>query len=162
MNPCKKAIFLQRLFSIKGFFPLKVFFHQRLSSGLPSKGDFHRRSSSIKGYLSSNYVSHKYLSSIIGSPPSKNAFNQRLFSIKCPLHSKVIFVQRSFSIEGRLPSKVVFHQRLSSVKGLPPSVWNCVLKTRPAVHILLDFGALLVVLALDFLIVVVAVRTVVK
>ena len=57
-----KAIFHQRLSSIKGRFPSKVIFHQKLSpikGCLPPKVVFHQRLSSIKACVSSTIVFHQ-------------------------------------------------------------------------------------------------------
>jgi len=75
------------------------------------------RSSSIIGRPPSKVVFHQRLSSIKGCLPSEVIFHHRSSSIKGCLPSKGVLHQRSSFIKGRLPSKVVFHQRSSSIRG---------------------------------------------
>ena len=97
----------------------------------------YRRSSSIKGCITSKGVFRQKSSSIKARLPSKVVFHQRSYTIegRLPLlghfyfvqrhvpsnNVQLVFCQRSSSVKGRLPSKVVFCQRFSSVKSCLPS-----------------------------------------
>ena len=125
-----------------------VFFLQRSSSiegGLPTKVDFHRKSSTIKSCPSSKAIFHQsqnILSSTKCCLASKVLFHRRTWDVlhqrssssyvclppKVVFHRrssspKVVFHQMLSSTKGRLPRKVIFHQRSSSTEGhLPPKI----------------------------------------
>ena len=101
----------------KGLLPLKVVFHQRLSSTdgrLPQKVVFHQRSSSTEVCLPRKVVFHRRSSSTEGHPPTKVV-----------------------STEGRLPPKVVFWPPSLPKSGLEYFGQNKTNKrTHPQTHML--------------------------
>ena len=107
--------------------PLKVVFHQRLSSTevhLPPKIGFQQRLSSIKGRFPF---------------PPKDVFHRRSSFTKDHLPPKVVFTKghlpqmvvvhrRSSSAEGCLLLKVLFHRWWSPTEGrLPPTITPCLI-----------------------------------
>ena len=113
--PQSMVVFPQRsIFPLNVVFWIKAVFHQRFSSNrchIPSKLFFQKRSTSIKGFLSSKVIFHQKFFSL------KGFFHQWLSSTKVPLPSELLFPQLLSFIKGCLQPKVVFHQKLFPIRG---------------------------------------------
>ena len=82
-----KVVFRQRSFSLKGFLPPKVVFHQMSSyikgkGHLPSKAFLHQRLAFFKECLPLSVISHWMLSSIEGCHPLKAVLHWMYSSIE--------------------------------------------------------------------------------
>ena len=103
----------------KACLPLKVVFHQRLSSTkghLPLKVVFHRRSSSTKGRLPPKVIFHQRL-----SPTYHNTLLDLIFIFVRTVNIPNLSLLPGLEVASS--PKVVFHQWLSSTEGcLPPAM----------------------------------------